>query len=105
MFMNYPDHEQSMKNYWKNSIQHLHDYARHRGLPLVCDEGYIFWPPIHSQFETSAVGKEFHEFIVDQMIKHEYWGIMVCTYAAPGLPLWEKEADFLRKLNRRILTK
>ncbi|MCE9614072.1 MAG: hypothetical protein K8T26_07330 [Lentisphaerae bacterium] len=104
MFMNYPSHEPLMKNYWRNSIQHLHDYARQRNLPLVCDEGYIFWPPIHSQFEVSAVGKDFHEFIVDQMIKHEYWGIMVCTYAAPGLPLWEKEADFLRKINRRILT-
>ncbi|MHB0858409.1 MAG: cellulase-like family protein [Anaerolineae bacterium] len=103
MFTHYPRYEQAMKNFWKNSIQHLHAYARQRGLPLVCDEGYVFWPPMHSQFEVSTCGKEFHEYIVELMIQHEYWGIMITTYAFPSQPLWEKESAFLLKLNRRIL--
>jgi hypothetical protein len=105
MFMNYPKFEQAMKNFWKNSIQHLYDYARERNLPLVCDEGYVFWPPMHSQFEISACGKDFHEYIINLMIKFEYWGIMICTYAFPSQPLWELEPEFLLKLNKRILEK
>ena len=92
-----------MYNYWKNSIQYFADYARKRNIPVTCDEGYLFILPINSCFEVSAVGKSMHEFIVRNMIEQGYWGIMISTYTWPGLPFWDKEAEWLKKLNSEYL--
>lgn len=103
MFRHYPEWEERMRTYWKNYIQVLSHNARQRNLPIVCDEGYIFWPPMHSVFETSAVGKSNFDFIVDQMLEASYWGIMISTYTFPGQPLWDQEVGWLRKTHDRIL--
>ena len=76
--------------------------GRERNQPVVCDEGYVFWPPLRSEFEVSAVGRHWHEFIVDTMLAQDYWGVMVSSYAAPGVPMWEHRADWLMKVNDRI---
>lgn len=103
MFRHYPQHEERMRTFWKNYIQLLSHFACQRGVPIVCDEGYIFLPPIHSNFETSAIGKSSFDFIVDNMLEAGYWGIMISTYTQPGQPLWENEAEWLKETNKRIL--
>lgn len=105
MLTNYPMYENAMKNFLKNSIEHISNYAKQRNLPLVCDEGYVFWPPTNTRFETGAVGKELHEFIVRLFVKYGYWGIMISTYTFPGQPFWEEELSFLKKCNDIILEK
>jgi hypothetical protein len=103
MFRHHPEWEERMATFWRNYVQVLRRHARSHSLPIVCDEGYIFWPPIHSAFEPSAVGRADLEMIVDSMVAAGYWGVMVSTYAFPGQVLWEREAAWLRKVNERVL--
>jgi hypothetical protein len=104
MFQHHPQHEERMRGFWSNAISAMARHARERDLPLVCDEGYICWPPTHSQFEPSAVGRSNFEFIMEHMLEAGYWGYMVSTYAFPGQPLWENQADWLRALHQRFLS-
>jgi hypothetical protein len=104
MFSHYGEWRERMRTYWKNYIQVLGHHARQRGLPIVCDEGYYFWPPMHSAFEPSAVGRSDLEYIVDHMLEAGYWGITISTYTFPGQPLWDDEATWLRTVNERILS-
>jgi hypothetical protein len=104
MFTHYPEYEARMQGFWRNAIALVSQHARERGVPLVCDEGYICWPPTHSQFEPSAVGRANLDFIVDHMLQAGYWGYMVSTYAFPGQPLWEQQADWLARTHARILS-
>ena len=92
-----------MRGFWSSGIAMLAAHARERTLPLVCDEGYICWPPTHSEFEASAVGRANFDFIIDHMLEAGYWGYMVSTYAFPTQPLWEQQADWLKKTHERIL--
>lgn len=102
MFANYPRYEERMRTFFKNMIQYCGHIARRRGIPAVCDEGYIFYPPVNSQFEPSAVGRGMFEHIVSAMLENDFWGIMISTYACPGQPLWETRADWLLEVNRQI---
>lgn len=104
MFCHYPEWEERMRTFWRNYIQVLGQHARQRNLPIVCDEGYLFWPPMHSRFEPSAVGRSNFEFIVDHMLQEDYWGIMVSTYTLPDQPLCTTEAAWLKKINEHILS-
>lgn len=103
MFKHYPQYEERMQSFWRNAIQAMARHAHERNLPLVCDEGYICWPPTNSAFEPSAVGRANFDFIMDQMIEAGYWGYMVSTYAFPGQPLWDQQAQWLKATHRRIL--
>ncbi len=103
MFANYPRYEERMRVYFKNTVQYCAHVGRQWKVPVVCDEGYIFWPPRNSRFEPSAVGRRMFEDIVEAMVENGFWGIMISTYAFPGEPLWEDHADWLLGLNRRII--
>ena len=103
MFRHYPEFEERMRAFWRGHVSLFGEEAARRGVPAVCDEGYVMWPPTHSAFEPSAVGRANFDFIVDHMLEAGYWGIMVSTYAFPGQPLWEHQADWLRGIHRRII--
>ena len=103
MFTHYPQYEERMRGFWRNAIQAMSHHARARRIPLVCDEGYLCWPPTHSEFEPSAVGRASFEFIMEHMLEAGYWGYMVSTYAFPGQPLWEKHPEWLRALHGRFI--
>lgn len=103
LFTHYPQYEERMRGFWRNAIMAMAGHARERNLPLVCDEGYICWPPTNSEFEPSAVGRANFEYIMDHMLEAGYWGYMVSTYAFPGQPLWDQQGDWLRRLHERIL--
>jgi hypothetical protein len=103
MFANFHKYEGEMKNFWKNNIQLFGYYGQKKNLPVVCDEGYILYPPTNSYFEVSPVGKHIFEFIVDEMISANYWGIMISTYTSPGQPLWEHEVGWVKEINNKIV--
>ena len=104
LFKHYPEYEDRMRGFWRNGIAAMARHARSRNLPLVCDEGYICWPPTNSAFEPSAVGRANFDYIMDHMLEAGYWGYMVSTYAFPGQPLWEQQAEWLKRTHQRILT-
>ncbi len=103
-YRHFHEYEDRMMGAWKNSFQLMAQLGRERNLPVVCDEGYVFWPPLKSEFETSAVNMRWHDFIVDRMIEQDYWGIMVSTYTQPSCPMWKHRADWMKKVNDRITT-
>ena len=103
LFTHFPEYEGRMRAFWSNAIAAMAHRARERNLPLVCDEGYICWPPTNSAFEPSAVGRQNFAFIMDHMLEAGYWGYMVSTYAFPGQPLWDQQAAWLKTLHERIL--
>ena len=105
MFKYYPEYEKPMQNFWKNYIYYFYKEAQIRKVPLICDEGYIFYPPNNSNFETSAVGKKNFEFIIDHMLEADYWGIMVSTYTQPECGLWKREPAWLKYINSKIIGK
>jgi len=104
MFANYLHYEHRTTGFWRDAIAAMAHHARQCSLPLVCDEGYLCWPPTHSAFEPSAVGRAYFEFIMQHMLEAGYWGYMVSTYAFPGQPLWEDHAGWLRALNQAFST-
>lgn len=103
MFKYYPEYEERMQGFWREGIAAMARHARQRNLPLVCDEGYICWPPTNSEFEPSAVGRTNFGYVMDQMLEAGYWGYMISTYAFPGQPLWEHHAEWLKATHQRIL--
>jgi hypothetical protein len=78
-------------------------FSRQRGLPAVIDEGYIFCPPLFSQFEYSAAGRLISENVVDTAIEQAYWGVMLSTYIGPIFPIWKQNPGWIKKTNERFL--
>jgi hypothetical protein len=80
-------------------------FARKRNLPLVVDEGYIFYPPLGSRFVTTPQGRWGEEVCVDAAIETGHWGVIVTGYFRPNTPVWhdDDQCDWVRGLNRRIL--
>ncbi len=96
-------YEDRMLGFWKNNIQFFGHLARQRNIPVVCDEGYIFWMPTNSLFDTTAIGRSLIEYIATTMRDNGYWGIMLSSYAFPGMPLWTREAEWLSKVNTGLI--
>ena len=82
------------------------NFAKARGLPLVVDEGFVFYPPLHSRFVTTPEGRWGEEIAVNSAIAHGYWGILPTGYFRPNTPLvWynDSQCEWIAGLNLRIL--
>ncbi len=82
------------------------DFAHQRGLPLVVDEGYIFYPPLNSRFPMTRDGRWGEEIAVNKAIETGHWGIIPTGYFRPNTRLvWydESQREWILDLNRRIL--
>ncbi|MBM3189591.1 MAG: hypothetical protein FJZ90_12810, partial [Chloroflexi bacterium] len=56
------------------------DLGAKRGLPVVVDEGYNFYPPLHSEFIQTAAGRWVFGTAVEEAIASGHWGIMPTGY-------------------------
>ena len=102
MFRHFHEYEDRMTGYWKNTIQFMGQLGHDKNLPVVCDEGYVFYPPQKSQFEpNSPVGRHWIEFVVDHMLEEDYWGIIVPVSVSHD-PLWATGTTWLQRINQRI---
>jgi hypothetical protein len=77
-------------------------HARRRGLPLVIDEGGLFYPPGRSRFEISQKGLSVLDLFADLAIEHEYWGFMPGTYCGAEHIVWRENPQWLRSVNDRF---
>ena len=79
-------------------------FAGERGLPLVVDEGFVLYPPLHARFVTTPEGREGEEFGVDAAIATGHWGIMLSGYFRPNTPFWldDGQSEWALGVNRRI---
>lgn len=78
--------------------------AARLGLPLVMDEGFLFFPPLFSRFPTTRQAQSVDEEGVEAALALGYWGIMPGTHMLPGSPLWRDAGmcEWIRDLNARI---
>jgi Sugar-binding cellulase-like len=103
MFEHFGEYAAVMKMLIQASMREWGNFARQRGIPVVIDEGYIFWPPGNSRFEESGAVRHLLEVVVDTAIEQKYWGMMNTALAAPGEPVWKESPEWLKKTNQRFL--
>jgi len=106
--VHFPEFKETMAENVKNGIKTAVDFAGPRGLPLVIDEGYIFYPPLNSRFIMSPEGRWGEELVANAAINAGYWGVMPTGYFRPNTPLgWydDGQCEWIRNLNRKILGK
>ncbi|MFA6112200.1 MAG: cellulase-like family protein [Candidatus Latescibacterota bacterium] len=77
--------------------------ARQRSLPLVMDEGGLFYPPRLSRFEVTGEGLSLLDRCADLALEHGYWGFMPGTYCAADHLVWHENPEWLRQINGRFL--
>jgi len=101
----YPEHRQRIKDSIEGRFRAASEFATAHKLPLVVDEGFIFYPPLHSRFVTTAEGREGEEFGVNAAIATGHWGVMLSGYFRPNTPVWKDESQcrWARSVNARIL--
>ncbi len=100
--------KETMEENVKNGIKTAADFAGPRGLPLVIDEGYIFYPPLNSRFIMGPEGRWGEELVVNAAVSAGYWGVMPTGYFRPNTPLgWhdDGQCEWILNLNRKILGK
>ncbi len=64
------------------------DWAVVHGVPLVFGEGWIGYTPRDGRFEEGPVGAEFCRRAVDESMRVDAWGTIVCSNAAPQHAMW-----------------
>jgi len=64
------------------------DWALVHGVPLVFGEGWIGYTPRDGRFEEGPVGAEFCRRAIDESIRVDAWGTIVCSNAAPQHAMW-----------------
>lgn len=101
----YPRYRQQIKDSIEGEFQAAAKFSAARKLPLVVDEGFILYPPLHSKFVTTPEGREGEEMGVNAAIATGHWGVMLSGYFRPNTPVWKDDGqcDWARGLNRRIL--
>jgi hypothetical protein len=79
-------------------------FAQARKLPLVVDEGFILYPPLHSRFVMTPEGRRGEEMGVNAAIATGHWGIMVTGYFRPDTPPWrdDGQCEWVEKVNKTI---
>lgn len=103
---NYLKYKKRIKDSIDGQFRCAAEFARPRHLPLVVDEGYILYPPLHSRFVMTPEGRWGEEIAVDAAISTGHWGITPTGYFRPNTPPWQDDdqCGWVRGLNRRILT-
>jgi hypothetical protein len=101
---NYSKCRQRVKNSIEKQFQAAGSFAKERNLPLVVDEGFMLYPPLHSRFVTTPEARWGEERGVNKAIETGHWGTMISGYFRPNTPVWNDadQCDWIRGLNRRI---
>jgi hypothetical protein len=102
---NYSKYKQSVQDSLDKRFQAASEFARTKGLPLVVDEGFILYPPLHSRFVMTPEGRWGEEAGVNGAISTGHWGIMISGYFRPNTPPWrdDEQCEWVRRINTRIL--
>ncbi len=101
----FPEYESRIKQSIDKQFECAARFARARNLPLVVDEGFILYPPLHSRFVMTPEGRRGEEIGVNAAIATGHWGIMITGYFRPDTPPWKDntQCEWAERLNKRIL--
>ena len=100
----FPKYRQRIKESVEKEFLTAARFALPRKLPMVVDEGFILYPPLHARFVTTPEGREGEEYGVNAAIATGHWGIMISGYFRPNTPFWldDSQSEWVRGVNRRI---
>ena len=101
----FPQYEQRIGQSVDKQFQCAAKFARARKLPLVVDEGFILYPPLHSRFVMTPEGRRGEELGVNGAIATGHWGIMPTGYFRPDTPPWKDDGqcEWIERMNKKIL--
>jgi len=101
----FAEYEVKIKQSMEKQFQCAAQFAGARNLPLVVDEGFILYPPLHSRFVMTPEGRRGEELGVNAAIATGHWGIMISGYFRPDTPPWKDEGQcaWAEGLNKKVL--
>lgn len=102
LYERYGAHKQAMLQKVDERYSDLADWAEDRGVPVVIGEGYVGYTPLYAQFEEGPVGKFIAEYAIQAGVRRGFWGMVLCSNAAPHHPFWA-DVEWQRKWNQYIL--
>jgi len=103
LYSHYQEHCRGMRDRIRTQIAMLAREARRRGVPVGVGEGWISYSPLHAEFEDGPVGRTIAEEAVNDCLEHDYWAIVPNSNSSPAHPACWAQAEWHRKINRRIL--
>lgn len=102
LYDHYGLHREAMRQGIKLRLEVAADWAEQHHVPAVLGEGYVGYTPLYTTFEEGPVGKDLAEYAVQTCLDLDFWGIILCSNAAPHHPFWQDVA-WQQRMNARIL--
>ena len=88
LYRNYPSWEQAMITTLRIWLDVARDWAASHDVPIVFGEGWIGYTPKDCRFEEGPIGAEFCRLAIDESVRVQAWGTVVCSNAAPHHAMW-----------------
>jgi len=102
LYEHYGEYRVAMQETLATRLNAYADVGRERAIPVVIGEGWVGYTPLEAQFEEGPIGKKVIEDAVRMTLDLDYWGIILCSNAAPHHPFWQ-DVTWQQKMNRTIL--
>jgi hypothetical protein len=102
LYERYQSHREAMRQATTFRLEIIADWARQHNVPAVIGEGYVGYTPLLTHFEEGPVGKNIAEYAIETCKRLNFWGIILCSNAAPHHPFWQDRA-WQQRMNASIL--
>jgi len=102
LYDHYGSYREAMREGITLRLEIVAKWAAEHGIPTVIGEGYVGYTPLLTSFEEGPVGKDVAEHAIRTGLRLGFWGIILCSNAAPHHPFWGDVA-WQQEWNRRIL--
>jgi hypothetical protein len=102
LYEHYRDYREAMRQAIKFRLEMIANWAELHGIPAVIGEGYVGYTPLLANFEEGPVGKDIAEYAIETCQRLNFWGIILCSNAAPHHPFW-RDIAWQQRMNASIL--
>lgn len=101
LYERYQSHREAMRQATTFRLEIIADWAEQHNVPAVIGEGYVGYTPLLTNFEEGPVGKDIAEYAIETCKRLNFWGIILCSNAAPHHPFWHDIA-WQQRMNASI---
>ncbi len=102
LYDHYGAHREAMRQGITLRLEVVADWAKAHTIPAVLGEGYVGYTPLLTSFEEGPVGKDVAEHAITTCLRLGFWGVILCSNAAPHHPFWQDVA-WQQTWNQHIL--
>jgi hypothetical protein len=104
LYEHYQEHREAMRQAMTFRLEMIADWAQQHHIPAVIGEGYVGYTPLLTNFEEGPVGKNIAEHAIETCQRLNFWGIILCSNAAPHHPFWQ-DISWQQRMNASILNR